>query len=195
MKAYSIKRAALCVALGACLGVIAPSAFAQDGSVVGRLVSDAGQVPAGATVTVRNPATGFVRSVQAEANGSYRIPLLPVGTYDMEVSLPGGGASRVGQVTVSLGSATTVNVPLGAVSTLGTVEVRAPQVVSMVDVKSTESATNITREELSRLPVDRDITAVALARAGRGEGQGVAGRAGISSAVRRWPRTPSTSMA
>jgi hypothetical protein len=90
--------------------------------------------------------------VQAEANGSYRIPLLPVGTYEMEVSLPGGGASRVGQVTVSLGSATTVNVPLGAVSTLGTVEVRAPQVVSMVDVKSTESATNITREELSRLP-------------------------------------------
>lgn len=91
MKAYSIKRAALCVALGACLGVIAPSAFAQDGSVVGRLVSDAGQVPAGATVTVRNPATGFVRSVQADANGSYRIPLLPVGTYEMEVSLPGGG--------------------------------------------------------------------------------------------------------
>ncbi|MCH3817802.1 carboxypeptidase-like regulatory domain-containing protein, partial [Campylobacter jejuni] len=128
---------------------IAPSAFAQDGSVVGRLVSEAGQVPAGATVTVRNPATGFVRSVQAEANGSYRIPLLPVGTYEMEVGLPGGGASRVGQVTVSLGSATTVNVPLGAVSTLGTVEVRAPQVVSMVDVKSTESATNITREELS----------------------------------------------
>jgi hypothetical protein len=40
MKAYSIKRAALCVALGACLGVIAPSAFAQDGSVVGRLVSE-----------------------------------------------------------------------------------------------------------------------------------------------------------
>ncbi|HDS1559142.1 TPA: TonB-dependent receptor [Stenotrophomonas maltophilia] len=180
MKAYNIKRAALCVALGTCLGVIAPGAFAQDGSVAGRLVSDAGQVPAGATVTVRNPATGFVRSVQADANGSYRIPLLPVGTYEMEVSLPGGGASRVGQVTVGLGSATTVNVPLGAVSTLGTVEVRAPQVVSMVDVKSTESATNITREELSRLPVDRDITAVALLAPGAVKGKGSLGGQGIS---------------
>ena len=80
MKAYNIKRAALCVALGTCLATLAPSAFAQDGAVVGRLTSDAGQVPAGATVTVRNPATGFVRSVQADSKGSYRIPLLPVGT-------------------------------------------------------------------------------------------------------------------
>ncbi|SEU07145.1 TonB-dependent receptor [Stenotrophomonas indicatrix] len=180
MKAYNIKRAALCVALGACLATLAPSAFAQDGAVVGRLTSDAGQVPAGATIIVRNPATGFVRSVQADSKGSYRIPLLPVGTYDMEVSLPGGAASRVGQVTVSLGSATTVNVPLGAVSTLGTVEVRAPQVVSMVDVKSTESATNITREELSRLPVDRDITAVALLAPGAVKGKGSLGGQGIS---------------
>ncbi|WP_152985171.1 TonB-dependent receptor plug domain-containing protein, partial [Stenotrophomonas beteli] len=88
--------------------------------------------------------------------------------------------SRVGQVTVSLGSATTVNVPLGAVNTLGTVEVRAPQVVSMVDVKSTESATNITREELSRLPVDRDITAVALLAPGAVKGKGSLGGQGIS---------------
>ena len=31
MKANSLKRAALCVALGTCLGVNAPGAFAQDG--------------------------------------------------------------------------------------------------------------------------------------------------------------------
>ncbi len=39
MKAYSIKRAALCVALGACLGVVLPGiAMAQNvsGAVAGR---------------------------------------------------------------------------------------------------------------------------------------------------------------
>ncbi|KAG0919964.1 hypothetical protein G6F32_015846 [Rhizopus arrhizus] len=50
----------------------------------------------------------------------------------------------------------------------------------MVDVKSTESATNITREELSRLPVDRDITAVALLAPGAVKGKGSLGGQGIS---------------
>ncbi|WP_426806242.1 hypothetical protein, partial [Stenotrophomonas sp. SrG] len=68
----------------------------------------------------------------------------------------------MGQVNVTLGNATSVNVPVSGVSTLGAVQVRAPQVVNLVDVRSTESATHITREELLRLPVDRDITAVAL---------------------------------
>jgi len=180
MKVNRLKRAALCVALGACLGSVAPMALAQDGAVVGKLVTDGGQALDNATVTVRNPATGFVRSVKADANGGYRIPLLPVGTYDLEVSVGGGAATRVGQVDVGLGNTTTVNVPVSGVNTLGTVEVRAPQVVSMVDVKSTESATNITREELSRLPVDRDITAVALLAPGAVKGKGSLGGQGIS---------------
>jgi hypothetical protein len=180
MKANGLKRAALCVALGACLGVVAPAAMAQDGSVAGRLLSEPGQQLEGATVTVRNPATGFVRSVRADANGSYRIPLLPVGTYDLEVAVAGGAPARVGQVNVTLGNATTVNVPVSGVSTLGAVQVRAPQVVNMVDVRSTESATNITREELLRLPVDRDITAVALLAPGAVKGKGSLGGQGIS---------------
>lgn len=127
MKANGLKRAALCVALGACLGVVAPAAMAQDGSVAGRLLSEPGQQLDGATVTVRNPATGFVRSVRADANGSYRIPLLPVGTYDLEVAVAGGAPARVGQVNVTLGNATTVNVPVSGVNTLGAVQVRAPR--------------------------------------------------------------------
>lgn len=180
MNTNRLKRAALCVALGACLGTLAPVAMAQDGAVVGKLLTDPGQRLDNATVTVRNPSTGFVRSVRAEANGSYRIPLLPVGTYELEVAVAGGAPTRVGQINVGLGSATTVNVPVSGVSTLGAVEVRAPQVVSMVDVKSTESATNITREELSRLPVDRDITAVALLAPGAVKGKGSLGGQGIS---------------
>ena len=41
------------------------------------------------------------------------------------------------------------------------------RIVTAVDVRSTESATNFTREDLDRLPVERDIQSVALMAPGR----------------------------
>ena len=66
MKAYSIKRAALCVALGACLGVVLPGiAMAQNvsGAVAGRAT-------AGDQVTVVSNSTGLTRTVTVGADGS-----------------------------------------------------------------------------------------------------------------------------
>lgn len=180
MNGKNIRKAALCVALAACLGSIAPLALAQDGAVVGRLVTEGGQKLSGATVTVRNPQTGFTRSSTVNADGSYRIPLLSPGTYDMELSVAGGAPTAVGQVVVTLGNATTVNVPVGAISTLGAIEVRAPQVVSMVDVTSTESGMNVSRQDMARLPVDQDLKSVAMLAPGVVSGKSSLGSQGIS---------------
>ncbi len=180
MNGKHVRKAALCVALAACLGSIAPMALAQDGAVTGRLVTEGGQKLSGATVTVRNPQTGFARSTTVNADGSYRIPLLSPGTYQMELSVGGGAPTPVGEVVVTLGNATTVNVPVGAISTLGAVEVRAPQVVSMVDVTSTESAMNISRQDLARMPVDQDLKSVAMLAPGVVSGKSSLGGQGIS---------------
>lgn len=180
MNGKHVRKAALCVALAACLGSIAPMALAQDGAVTGRLVTEGGQKLSGATVTVRNPQTGFARSTTVNADGSYRIPLLSPGTYQMELSVAGGAPTPVGEVVVTLGNATTVNVPVGAISTLGAVEVRAPQVVSMVDVTSTESAMNISRQDLARMPVDQDLKSVAMLAPGVVSGKSSLGAQGIS---------------
>ncbi len=180
MNGKHVRKAALCVALAACLGSIAPMALAQDGAVTGRLVTEGGQKLSGATVTVRNPQTGFARSTTVNADGSYRIPLLSPGTYQMELSVGGGAPTPVGEVVVTLGNATTVNVPVGAINTLGAVEVRAPQVVSMVDVTSTESAMNISRQDLARMPVDQDLKSVAMLAPGVVSGKSSLGAQGIS---------------
>ncbi|HEX7770765.1 MAG TPA: carboxypeptidase-like regulatory domain-containing protein, partial [Dokdonella sp.] len=98
----ALRKTALCMALGVCLSMLLmppASAANNDGSVVGRTAS-------GATVTITNPATGFTRSVTADAAGNYRFPFLPVGEYQLQSSA--GGAAI--PVTVSLGNATTVNV-------------------------------------------------------------------------------------
>jgi len=162
------RKNALCIAMGLCLSLLcsAPALAANnDGSVVGRTT-------AGATVTITNPATGFTRSVTADAEGNYRFPFLPVGEYKLQSS---GGAPV--DVIVSLGNATTVNLGAGEATALETVTVSG-SVISAVDVTSVESATNITRSDLERLPVDQNIESVALLAPG--VNAGVAGFGGIS---------------
>ena len=59
----------------------------------------------GAEITARNPATGFSRTVKADADGSYRFPFLPVGTYTIEASKDGKSlgslAGRAGHISAS----------------------------------------------------------------------------------------------
>ena len=81
----ALHKSTMWIALGLALSMpLSMPAFAAntDGSLTG-------QVPAGAQVTVRNPETGFVRTVTADADGNYRIPFLPVGTYTVEAAQNG----------------------------------------------------------------------------------------------------------
>jgi len=153
-----LRRAALCIALGACLSALAPVAVAQQ--VTGAV---AGRATAGDQVVVNNPATGLTRSVTVNADGSYRLGQLPVGTYNLQLTRDGVPVGEPLEVTVSLGGTTTVNLgSQGGIADMAAVQVVGTRVVNRVDVHSTESATNITREEWARLPVEQSLSSVAL---------------------------------
>jgi hypothetical protein len=153
-----LKKATLCVALGACLGTMAPMAMAQN--VTGAV---AGRASAGDRITITNPATGLTRSATAGADGGYRLSQLPVGDYTLQVVRDGQPIGTPVQVGVSLGGTTTVNLGSeGGVVNLDSVQVVGSRVVNRVDVYSTETATNVTREEIARLPVDQNLSSVAL---------------------------------
>lgn len=172
-------RTAMYLALGISMAGALPltaQAATNDGSLVGRLTDSESKPLADAEVTVRNPETGFTRTVKADADGYYRFPFLPVGKYVVEASRNGGSLGKLTEVTVALGAATTANVTL-AVSTLEEIQVLGTRIVTAVDVKSTESATNVTREDLERLPVERDILSVALLAPGLTKGDGDLGNA------------------
>ena len=164
------RRQSLCAAIGLCLSMLAAlpvSAANDDGSVVGRTAP-------GATVTVTSPATGLTRSVTADDKGNYRFAFLPIGQYTLEASKGGARVAEPVEVTVSLGNATTVNVG-GDATALEGIVVTAPNGVSVVDVTSTETATNVTREELRRIPVDQTVTSVALLAPGVNKGNAAFG--------------------
>src|SRR5690554_1317221 len=153
-----LRRAALCIALGACLSAVAPVVVAQQ--VTGAV---AGRATAGDQVVVNNPATGLTRTATAGADGSYRLGQLPVGNYSLQVVRDGQPMGEPLEVTVSLGGTTTVNLGSeGGIANLSAVQVVGSRVVNRVDVHSTESATNITREEWARLPVEQSLSSVAM---------------------------------
>jgi hypothetical protein len=158
MKGKTFKKAALYIALGACMASMVPMAMAQ--SVTGAV---AGRAEAGQQITVTNPATGLSRTVSVGADGSYRLTQLPIGDYRLQVTRDGQSVGEPITVNVALGGTTTVNLAGdGSAVNLNAIQVVGSRVVNRVDVRSTESATNIRREELARLPVDQSVSAVAL---------------------------------
>ena len=75
------------------LGVAAPVlAQGTTGTIEGRVLDQQGLALPGATVTVKNVATGFRRSGVSDATGTYLFPGLPVATYDVSVELTGFAA-------------------------------------------------------------------------------------------------------
>ena len=55
----------------------------------GRVTDQSGAVLPGVTVTVTQTETGFTRSVVTDDDGTYVIPNLPLGPYQLEVTLQG----------------------------------------------------------------------------------------------------------
>ena len=158
MYGTALRKTALYAAMGVCLASMAPgAALAQN--VNGAI---AGRASAGDVVTVTNTETGLTRSASVGTNGNYRLSQLPVGNYTLQLSRDGQSVGEAVDVSVSLGNATTVNLGADGVVNLAAIQVIGSRVVSPVDVTSTESATNITAEEIARMPVDRNVTSVAL---------------------------------
>jgi outer membrane receptor protein involved in Fe transport len=146
-----LRKNALCIAMGLCLASLATPVLAQNatGAV-------AGHAEAGTQISLTNTSSGATRTITAGSDGNYRFGQLAPGAYKLSAA---GGAPV--DLDVSVGGTTTVNLGSGGAVDLKSVQVRGTRIVNRVDVKSTEAATSLTREEIARLPVDQDLASVA----------------------------------
>ena len=94
--------------------VLATCLFGQTfrGTILGTVTDPSGAVVAGATITVKNPATGLERTAQTSADGSYSIPELPIGTYTVTVTQAGFQTSITREVTVNVATERRVDAQL-----------------------------------------------------------------------------------
>ena len=109
-----------------------PASGQQAAELVGTVMDPSGAVVPGATVTATNEATGAVREVQSNVEGSYRVAPLPAGSYTIEVSadafntqVQSGLVLQVNQV-----ARTDFTLQLGQVGTVIEVEATTPVVAS-----------------------------------------------------------------
>ncbi len=121
------------------------------------IVSDpTGAVVAGATVTVQDVGTGYSQTTSSTNAGQYLFPSLPVGNYQITVSVAGYTSYVQKGIALSLGQAASQNVQLQ-------VGVVAQQVVvtansSMVTTDSATVGQLIDQKEISELPLNgRDV--------------------------------------
>ena len=148
----TFRRSVAALSVAACLGLSAP-VFADNlsGSIYGKALN-------GNTVSIKSKDTGLTRQVVVD-DGKFSFASLPVGKY----TVSNGDATF--DVTVTIGTGTSVDFLGGAER----IEITGTR-ISAIDTTSVESTTVFTAEQLEILPIDRDITNVALLAPGTVKG-------------------------
>ena len=151
------KRSLAALAVSSLLG-LASSAYAADTSnIVG---SVKGISAAGVTIKVKNPKTGFDRTIAVDNTGSFRFSQLPIGDYEIEV-LSGSTVVAKDKVRLSMGSNAVAAFDVNKSSDTEVIQVSGAR-IQAVDVTTADSGLVIGEVEFDKMPVARNITAVSL---------------------------------
>src|SRR5687767_15745285 len=102
----------LVVALLLPVAALAQTVGATTGSINGRVVDSSDSVLPGVTVTISSPQMQGAQTAITNAEGNYRFPGIPPGTYTVRYELPGfANVVREG-IRVTLGFTATLNVTM-----------------------------------------------------------------------------------
>jgi hypothetical protein len=129
--------------------------FAQSdlgtGAIAGTVEDTTQAVVARAQVTVTNQATGLVRATRTNEAGQFNVPVLPAGTYSVQVEMQGFSRLVEGDVVVNVGGTATLRFELkpGAVGEVVTVTA-APT----IDTTKTDESTLVDRAAINDLPIN-----------------------------------------
>jgi hypothetical protein len=133
----------------------ASAAQAQEASIIGQVTDESGAVLPGVTVTATSPALQVpqVTDVTNE-HGEYRLTPLPIGTFAVRYELPGFGTVRREDLRLTAGFTAKLDVlmKVGTLAESVTVTAASP----VVDVTSTTTRTQLTRETLEAIPTGRN---------------------------------------
>jgi len=139
------------------LGVVAPAQTFR-GTILGKVTDTSGAVIAGAKVSVRNTNTGLERTTESSADGSYSVPELPLGTYNVTVTQAGFQTLVTTIVNVDVASERRVDAVLKPGQVSQQVEVSG-EMLSQVETTSAELGGTLTSETIANIPVNgRDYT-------------------------------------
>ena len=134
------------------------SAQTFRGTILGLVTDATGAVVSGAQVTVRNANTGLERVTLTSADGSYSVPELPAGSYDVTIKQTGFRAAVTRGVAVDVASERRVDATLKTGEVNQQVEVSGEN-LPLVETTSSDLGGILTSKTIENLPVNgRDYT-------------------------------------
>lgn len=165
----TFKRSVAAIAVSTVLGMTSASAEDIKGTIA---VTDGNT--SGLTVKAVNKATGTTRTVQLDADGSYRLAKLPSGEYEVTVT-KGDTVLAKESVQVSLGKNAITNFEVVAPTDNVEVIQVVGSSVSTIDLGSSDSGLIIGDVDIARMPIAQNITSVAMLAPGTVKGDSAFG--------------------
>ena len=161
---------ALSLAFAASVGsvVVTGTAYAASNSA-GDIV---GRATAGTVITIENKSIGFSRTLTVNQKGDYQLTMLPPGTYTVRAKRP-DGSTEERSVSVTAGEGTSANFEAATTTVVVTGRLQR------IDVKSPESSMVLNEAAIDRIPVARNVTAVALLAPGATRGDSRIGQTSL----------------
>ena len=138
-----------------CMLAFSSLAFGQqEASIIGQVKDESGAILPGVTVSATSPALQVPEVTDVtNQQGEYRLTPLPIGTYAVVYTIQGFQSIRREEVRLTAGFTARMDITLkvGTLSESVTVSGAAP----IVDVTSTTTRTELTRETLELIPTSR----------------------------------------
>ncbi len=135
-----------------CLSLTLAAQSAGNGAIAGTVTDSAGALIPNVTVVITDTDTGATRTVTTSSDGSFKVPFLQPGHY--EVILGGGEFAKVDRknLLVTVGDTLTLDtvLPAASVETQVVVTTDAP----LLDTQKVESSQTIDQNVVSNLPVN-----------------------------------------
>ncbi len=136
------------------LAVAMPAAAQRTtGEIIGKIVDESGSVLPGVTVTLRGAGVAGAPSVVTSETGTYRFPVLPPGTYDLEYTLAGFTTLKREGIPIAVGSTVELDVSMkvGTLEESITVSGESP----VVNLASSQVSTAYNSDWVRNAPVRR----------------------------------------
>lgn len=144
--------------------VSTPATWAQAtlAAILGTVRDPSGAAVSGAEVRVRNLSTNVSRETTTNAEGVYRVPNLPPGSYEVSVSRSGFSRYVQGPVTLRVGQDVEMSIGLEVAGLTEVITVTSD--AAMINTTSAEVGTNFDVKRIGDLPMapNRNILNLAL---------------------------------
>lgn len=133
------------------VAVLAAFGQIEQANVTGTVSDATGAVVPSATITIVNTRTKVSTTTESNETGTYRIPFLPAGEYELTVEKQGFERARVSNIRLTVGLTATVNATLKTGSVQQEITISATAV--QLEQESVALGNTISQKQIVELPL------------------------------------------